>query len=70
MPKDAMDTIEELLRGVQDDVHDPETVYKVRSARQLLQVLRQKHDDLDEAIDETVSDKEIIENLSDLGYLG
>jgi len=69
MPEDAMDTIEELLQGVQNDVQDPETVYKVRSAQQLLHVVRQKHDDLNAAIDETVADEEIIENLAELGYL-
>jgi hypothetical protein len=69
MPRATLDTIEELLESVQDDVTDSETIYKIRSARQLLNVLRQKHDDLDEAINETVSDEEIIENLTQLGYL-
>jgi len=68
MPSATLDTIEELLQSVQDDVNDSETVYKIRNARQLVQVLKQKHDDLDKAIDETITDEEILENLRELGY--
>jgi transcription termination factor NusB len=68
MPSSTLDTIEELLRSIQKDVTDSETLYKIRNARQLVQVLEQKHDNLDEAIDETITDEEILENLRELGY--
>jgi len=69
MPTTTLDTIDELLEGVQEDVDDSETAYKLRSARQLVHVLRQRQRDLDEAIDETIADEEILANLSELGYL-
>lgn len=69
MSKDTLDTIEELLRSIQGDVSNSDTIYKIRSARQLVQVLRQRHHDLGDAIDETVTDQEILENLRELGYL-
>ena len=69
MPENALDTIEEILQSVQEDVIDSETAYKIRNARQLVQVVRQKNDDLNEAIDETITDDEIVENLRELGYL-
>jgi len=69
MPTGTLDTIEELLAGAQDDVADPQASYKLRSARQLVHVLRQQNRDLDEAIDETIPDEEILENLRELGYL-
>ena len=69
MPKTTFDTIEELLRGVQDDVDDSETSYKLRNARQLVHVLRQRNQNLEDAVDETVSDEQILENLRSLGYL-
>ncbi|WP_324661940.1 hypothetical protein [Haloarcula sediminis] len=69
MPKTILKTIDELLAGIEEDVDSSETIYKARNARQLIQVLLQRRDDLDEAIDETVTDDEIVENLRDLGYL-
>ena len=69
MAKSALSTIEELLEGVQEGVDDPEASYKLRSARQLLSVLKQRNEDLDEAIDEAIPDEEILENLRQLGYL-
>ncbi|MFC7230106.1 hypothetical protein N0B31_22155 (plasmid) [Salinirubellus salinus] len=69
MSKSTLSTIEELLEGVQVDVDDPDAIYKLRSARQLLSVLKQRHKDLDEAVDEAIPDEDILENLRELGYL-
>ncbi|MFC7229269.1 hypothetical protein N0B31_17855 [Salinirubellus salinus] len=69
MTKGTLSTIEELLEGVQQDVNGPDASYKLRSARQLLRVLKQRNEDLDEAIDEAIPDEEILENLRELGYL-
>ncbi|MFC7251910.1 hypothetical protein ACFQJ5_19165 [Halomicroarcula sp. GCM10025324] len=69
MAETTLDTIDELLEGAFDDVSDPGVRYKLRSARQLLQVVQQRHETLDEAIDDAVSDEQIMSNLRDLGYI-
>lgn len=42
---------------------------KLSSVQQLQRAVQQRHDDLDEALDETVGDENILTNLRDLGYL-
>jgi len=69
MPRTTLDTIDELLEGAEDGITNSETVYKLRSARQLVQVLQQRHDDLDDALDDAIPDDEIVANLQELGYL-
>jgi hypothetical protein len=69
MAETTLDTIDELLEGAFDDVSDPDVRYKLRSARQLLQVVQQRHETLDEAIDDAISDEQIMSNLRDLGYI-
>ncbi|MFC7078607.1 hypothetical protein [Haloarcula halophila] len=69
MGETTLDTVDELLEGAFDDVDDPDVRYKLRSARQLVQVVKQRHDTLDEAIDEAVDDEAIMNNLRDLGYI-
>jgi len=68
MAKTTLATIDELLEGAFEDVDDPEVRYKLRSARQLLQVVQERQDIIDEAIDTAVEDDEILNNLRDLGY--
>ena len=69
MTETVLDTIDELLAGATDDVDDPETHYKLRSARQLLVVVKQRYDEFDEAVHDAVDDEEVMQNLRDLGYL-
>lgn len=69
MAETTLETIDELLAGAMDDVDDAEARYKLRSARQLLVAVQQRHDDLDEAIDEAVDDDEVLARLRDLGYV-
>lgn len=69
MAETTLDTIDELLEGAFDDVDDPDARYKLRSARQLVQVVQQRHDTLDDAIDDAVDDEAIMKNLRDLGYI-
>ena len=57
MGKTTLDTLDELLEGAFDDVDDPDVRYKLRSARQLVQVIQQRHDTLDEAINDAVDDE-------------
>ncbi|KOX94156.1 hypothetical protein [Haloarcula rubripromontorii] len=68
MAETTLATIDELLEGTLDDVDDPEARYKLRSARQLLQVVQQRQDIIDEAIDTAIEDEEVLQNLRDLGY--
>jgi len=69
MPGDTLGRIDELLEGAQADVDDPDTIYKIRNARQLVGVLEHRHADLDDALDETITDEQVLDNLRDLGYL-
>jgi hypothetical protein len=68
MAETTLATIDELLEGAFEDVDDPEVRYKLRSARQLLQVVQQRQDIIDEAIDTAFEDDQILSNLRDLGY--
>ncbi len=65
----TFETIENLLDGALEEVDNPEVRYKLRSVQQLLRAVQQRHEDLDEALDETVTDETILSNLRDLGYL-
>jgi hypothetical protein len=69
MAETTLGTIDELLEGAFDDVDDPDVRYKLRSARQLVQVLQQRQDSLDEAVHDAIDDKEIMSTLRDLGYI-
>jgi hypothetical protein len=69
MAETTLATIDELLAGAMDEVDDAEAGFKIRSARQLLAVVQQRHDELDEAIDDAVDDGELVANLRDLGYV-
>jgi len=69
MAETTLTTIDELLEGVFSEVDDPDVRYKLRSARQLVQVVQQRHDMLDDAIENAVDDEAILSSLNDLGYL-
>ena len=62
-------TIEKLLEGALDETDNPEVRYELRSVQQLLRAVQQRHENLDEALDETAGDEDILTNLRDLGYL-
>jgi hypothetical protein len=69
MVESTFETMEKLLDGALEEVDNPEVRYKLRSVQQLLRAVQQRHEDLDEALDETVGDEDILTNLRDLGYL-
>ena len=69
MAETTLTTIDELLESAFSDVDDPDVRYKLRSARQLVQVVQERHDMLDEAIEDAVDDEAILNSLSDLGYI-
>ncbi len=69
MAETTLGTIDELLAGVMDDVDDAGARYKLRSGRQLLVAVEQRHDALDAAIGDAVDDDEVLARLRDLGYV-
>jgi hypothetical protein len=69
MAESTVETIDQLLAGAMERVDDEEARFKIRSARQLLDVIRHRHDGLDEAVNDAVDDEELAATLRDLGYL-
>jgi len=69
VPKTTYETIDTLLKGVQDDVTDSEHVFKLRTARQLLVLLHEREDAGRQALDEVELDAEARDRLDRLGYL-
>lgn len=70
MAKTTLDTIDELLESALEDTDDSEIRYKLRNARQLLQIVKERHRDIaDEGIADAVDDEEILNDLRDLGYI-
>lgn len=69
MAENMLDTLDELLEGVMNDVDDSDSRYKIRSARQLVEAIKQYNLDFQEATEDTVDDEEILENLRELGYI-
>jgi len=69
MPRSTLETLDDLLRGAEEDIDNSDVVYKLRSARQLIEVLKQRQDDQDDAIEDAISDEEVLDNLRDLGYI-
>jgi hypothetical protein len=62
-------TIGEILDGVIESTDDPEGRYKLRNARQLLDVVQQRHEHVDEALADADVDADVVTNLRDLGYV-
>lgn len=69
MAETTVETIDELLAGAIEDTDDRDVHYKLRNARQLLEVVRTRHEQLDEAIHEAQVDDEILDNLRESGYI-
>jgi hypothetical protein len=69
MVREALDTVDEMLEGAMNDIDDSDARYKIRSARQLLELAKERHRSHDEAIEEMISDDEVLSKLRDLGYV-
>ena len=69
MADTTLETIDELLAGATTEVESEEARFRIRNARQLLAVIRQRHENIDEAIDDAVEDDELVATLQQLGYL-
>ena len=69
MVQEALDTVDEVLAGAADDIDDSEALYKIRDARQLLELANHRLRARDEAIEEMTADEELLNNLREPGYL-
>lgn len=63
------DTIETLLASIQEDVDDKELSYKLRTARQLNLIIKERTEDARATLDEAELDEGTVERLQQLGYL-
>lgn len=69
MGKTTFEALCEILRSVQENVDDPETDYKLRTARQLVVLLDEQHTMGRKALEEAEIDAETRDRLRKLGYL-
>jgi hypothetical protein len=69
MSKATIEEAEKLFKGALDDIEDAE--YKLRTGIQLLEILKYQEDELLTIVEEECqsADKQIFEELRDLGYL-
>ncbi|WP_280535525.1 hypothetical protein [Halopenitus sp. POP-27] len=69
MSDTPIETIDTLLESVEADVDDEALGFKLRTARQLLLVLRERETVGQEALEHADIDPETREQLRELGYL-
>lgn len=69
MEEDSFEHIDTMLRSVQEGVTDSELRFKLRTARQLLDALKEQYTAGQEALEMTDIDKKTLESLRQLGYL-
>ena len=69
MAETTYEAIERLLASVQDEVDDSEVSYKLRTARQLIKLSKDRTEVYEEALEDANLDSEAIERLHQLGYL-
>jgi hypothetical protein len=69
MGVDTYEHIDTILESIQEDVQDPELRFKLRTARQLCNVMKEHYIAGQRAIERADVDEETIEPLRELGYL-
>ncbi|MFC6875317.1 hypothetical protein [Halobellus marinus] len=69
MGETTYETIDTLVESVQEDVADPDLVFKLRTARQLLLLLQEREDAGRQVLDEVEIGADTRERLERLGYL-
>ena len=65
----TFDTVHQLLATVQDTVTDEDAAFRLRTARQLLYVVEERHSMGKRALLDADIDDDTLENLRSLGYL-
>jgi hypothetical protein len=63
------DTVETLLASVQEDIEDPDLVFKLRTARQLNLACKDEMSTFQQTIENADLDEETEARLRELGYL-
>ena len=69
MPENHVETVRTMLESVLAETTDPELRFKLRTALQLLVLIEDRHDGARAALEDAELDRELRENLRDLGYL-
>ena len=69
MSKSTYEHIDTMLKSVQEDIEDPELRFKLRTARQLCDAMKEHYIAGQQAIERADMDEEPIEHLRELGYL-
>lgn len=69
MGQDSFEHIDTMLKSVQEDVTKPELSFKLRTARQLCDALKEQYTAGQEAVERADIDEETRESLRQLGYL-
>ncbi|AGB33181.1 hypothetical protein C488_16477 [Natrinema pellirubrum DSM 15624] len=70
MPDTTIETINTMLDSVQGELEDPDLRFKLRTVRQLLLVIEERHDIGRDALADADLDDSTREDLQQLGYLG
>ncbi|MFB6092763.1 MAG: hypothetical protein ABEK02_07115 [Haloquadratum sp.] len=70
MAETPLDTIDQLLESAVKETSGSEVHYKLRTARQLVDVVQRHHDDLVESLEEADLDDDLREKLDEMGYTG
>jgi hypothetical protein len=69
MGSSICDTVDTLLASVQEEVNDPELVFKLRTARQLNLACKDEMDSFQQTLQNAEIDEETEARLRELGYL-
>lgn len=69
MEEKLFNSIDEMLSSIQQEVTDEEVLFKIRTARQSLVVIKERYAAGQEAIRKGDIDDEILAALRELGYI-
>ena len=69
MGVDTYEHIDTMLKSVQEDVTDSELRFKLRTARQLCDAMKEQYIQGQQVIEKADIDEETIESLRELGHL-
>ena len=69
MSETTTDTIATLVRTAVEETDDPDVRFKLRTALQLLDVVRDRHERVAEALAEVDLDEGLQNRLREMGYL-
>jgi hypothetical protein len=69
MGSSICDTVDALLASVQEEINDPDLIFKLRTARQLSLACKDEMDAFQQTLGNAEIDEETEARLQDLGYL-